>query len=58
MGSDEDYDPSDNDTQKYPKLKEDDVNRLMEEFKDFAAIKCYNMIIVIIKYNSALFLVT
>ena len=44
MDSEEDDDPSDDETEKYPTLKEDNVKHMMEQLKDFVIEKCPSML--------------
>jgi len=44
MDGEENDDPSDDKTEKYPTLKEDDVKSMMKQVKGFAAEKCLSMI--------------
>ena len=53
MDGKKDVDPSDDETEKYPTVKEDDIKRMMEQFKDFAAEKYPSMLNELVNCESA-----
>lgn len=53
IDSEEEDDPSDDETEKHPTVKEDDVKRIMEQLKDFAAEKCPSMLNGLVNCESA-----
>ena len=55
MNWEEDDYPSDNETEKYPTLKEDDVKCTMEQLKDFTAKKCPSMFNGFVSCESAFY---